>query len=264
MPSAKRSRSHRLVVDLGANWGKLGGHRRGLDDVAAEIMQNVELVDGKLRKRPTRRLGFVPAPRVGGELERALVGEIGLHESDATEFAGVDCLTDAADAAQQPRAMADRDGDAVFLFQPCDLDAVLERGGDRLLGIDVLAGFGDLGRDRQVLFVRNRDDYSADFRVGQQRFHVWHGRDAEFLLEGATLILGTAVAGDDFELVRFRYRPGEHLGPAAEPHNAELCWFTTHAESFSYCAVILWRFCRYCARNRSGAAASTGPHYCPF
>ena len=196
-------------------------------------MQNVELMNRKLRQRPARRLGFVPAPRVGSEFERALVGEIRLDEGDAAEFAGIDRLANAANAAEQARAVPDGDGDAVFLFQRLDLDSVLERGGDRLFGIDVLAGFGDLGCDRQMLLVRNRNDHAADFRVGQQRLHVRHAGDAEFLLEGASLILGAAVAGDDFELVRFRDRPGEHLGPAAEPYDAELRWFSTHSESFS-------------------------------
>ena len=115
-----------------------------------------------------------------------------------------------------------------FFSSACDLDAVLERGGDRLLGIDVLAGLGDFGRDRQMLLVRNGDDDAADLRVGQQRLHVRHAGDAEFLLEGAALILGAAVAGDDLELVRFRHRPGEHLGPAAEPDDTELRWSGAH------------------------------------
>src|SRR5262245_54893925 len=71
---------HRLVVDLGTDRRELGGHRARLHDLAAQIVQHVELVDGELRQRSARRLVLVPAPGLRGELERALVGEIGLHE----------------------------------------------------------------------------------------------------------------------------------------------------------------------------------------
>src|SRR3954447_4822814 len=100
----------------------------------------------ELRQRPARRAVLVPAPHLGGELERALVREIRLDEADASKLAGIDRLAHLADARHQARAMADRDGHAMGLLQRLDLESFLERAGDRLLGVDVLARLRHLAR----------------------------------------------------------------------------------------------------------------------
>ena len=96
---------HRLVVDLGADRRELRRHRARLDDLAAEIMQHVELMDRELRQRPARRAVACTSARSWGELERALVGEIGLHEADAAELAGVDRLAACARMPAISRAL---------------------------------------------------------------------------------------------------------------------------------------------------------------
>src|SRR5262245_51269825 len=93
----------------------------------------------QLRQRPAWRAVLVPAPHLGGELERALVREIRLDESDAAELTRIDRCTDLADAGHQARAVADRDGHPMGLLERLDLEPFLERAGDRLLGVDVLA-----------------------------------------------------------------------------------------------------------------------------
>ena len=135
-------------------------------------MQHVELMDRELRQRAARRAVLVPAPRLRRELQRALVGEIRLHEADAAEFAGLDGLAHRADARHQPRAVADRDADAIGLLQRLDGEAFLQRAGDRLLGVDVLAGLGDLARERQVLLVRHGQDHALDLGIVQKRGEV--------------------------------------------------------------------------------------------
>src|SRR5215813_9030410 len=105
-------------------------------------------MDRELRQRPARRAVLVPAPHLGRELERALVGEVRLDEADAAELAGIDRLADLADAGHQAGAVADRDGDAIGLLQRLDLEPFLKRTCDRLFGVDVLARLGDLARDR--------------------------------------------------------------------------------------------------------------------
>src|SRR5712691_6662058 len=63
---------HRLVVDLGADRRELRRHRARLENLAAEVMQHVELMDRELRQRAAGRALLVPAPALRGELERAL------------------------------------------------------------------------------------------------------------------------------------------------------------------------------------------------
>ena len=231
MPSANLQQRHRLVVDLGADRRQLRGDRARFEDLAAEIMQHVELMDGELGERPARRLVLVPAPGFRRELERALVGEIRLHEGDAAELAGIDRLPDEPDAGHQPRAVADRDADAECFFQRLDGETFLQRAGDRLLGVDVLAGLGHFARERQMLLVGHREDHAADRRIGQQRGEIGRRRDAEFLREGRALVLGAAVGGDDFQLVGLLRGAREHLGPAAEPDDGD--FDLNHSSSFT-------------------------------
>jgi len=56
--------------------------------------------------------------------------------------------------------MADGNGHAVLPFQGGDLEAVFERLGDRLFGVDMLASFGDHLRQRQVLLVGDGQDHA--------------------------------------------------------------------------------------------------------
>ena len=111
---------------------------------------------------------------------------------------------------------------AVGALQRLDLQPLLERAGDRLLGVDVLAGLRDLARNRQVLLVRHREDDALDRRVGQHGGEVGHDRDAEFLRKGRALLLGAAVAGDDLDCVRAKAGAGQHLRPAAEADDSNL------------------------------------------
>ena len=184
-------------------------------------MQDVELMDRELRQRAAGRAVLVPAPRLRRELERALVGEIRLHEADAAELAGLDGLAHRADARHQPRAVADRDADAVGLFQRLDGEAFLQRAGDRLLGVDVLAGLGDLARERQMLLVRHGQDHALDLRIGQERGEVGRASHAEFLLEGRAAFLGAAEALNDLDRIGRADCAGQHLGPAAEADDAD-------------------------------------------
>ena len=64
--------------------------------------------------------------------------------------------------------MADRDADAIGLFQRLDCESFLQRAGDRLLGVDVLAGLGDLARERQVLLVGHCEDHALDLGIAQK------------------------------------------------------------------------------------------------
>src|SRR5712691_5539183 len=96
---------HRLVVDLGADRRELRCHRARFDNFAAEIMQHVELMDRELRQRAAGCAMLVPAPGLRGELERALVGKIGLDEGDPTELARIDRAADLPDSRHQPCAM---------------------------------------------------------------------------------------------------------------------------------------------------------------
>jgi hypothetical protein len=73
-------------------------------------------------------------------------------------------------------------------------------GCDRLLGVDVLAGLGDLLRHRQVLLVGHGEDHALDRRIGEHGFHRGGGLEpgvGEFGLEGIALLLRAAVAGHD-------------------------------------------------------------------
>ena len=185
-------------------------------------------MDRELRQRSARRAVLVPAPRFRRELQRALVGEIRLHEADAAEFAGLDGLAHRADARHQPRAVADRDADAVGLLQRLDGEAFLQRAGDRLLGVDVLAGLGDLARERQMLLVRHGQDHALDLRIGQQGGEVGRASDAEFLLEGRAAFLRAAEARDDLDRIGCADGAGQHLGPAAEPDDADFDAIGTH------------------------------------
>jgi len=94
-------------------------------------------------------------------------------------------------------AVADRDGHPIGLLQRLDLEPFLERAGDRLLGVDVLARLGHLARERQVLLVRDGQDHAFDLRVGQHGGEVGGRRDPKFLLERGALVFRAAVAGDD-------------------------------------------------------------------
>src|SRR5262249_5277855 len=98
---------------------------------------------------------LIPTPGLRRELERPLVGKIGLHEGDTAELAGVDRGANPADSGHQPRAVADGDGDAVARLERGDLKTLLQGAGDRLFGVDVLASPGDLGRQREMLLVGN-------------------------------------------------------------------------------------------------------------
>ena len=121
----------------------------------------------------------------------------------------------------QARAVADRDGHAVGLLQRLDLEPFLERAGDRLFGVDVLAGLGHLARDRQMLLVRDREDHARDGGIGEHGREIGRRGDAEFMLERGALVLGAAVAGGDLEAIGLARRAREHLGPAAEPDDSD-------------------------------------------
>ena len=58
-------------------------------------------------------------------------------------------------------------GDAVGLFYNFKLKPLFQRRRDRFLGIDMLAGFGDLAREWQMLLIRHRQDYVLDGRISE-------------------------------------------------------------------------------------------------
>ena len=164
---------------------------------------------------------LVPAPGLRGELECALVGEIGLHESHPPQLAGVDRSANLPDPGHQPRAVADRHRDAVSCLKGSDLDPLLESAGDRFLRVDVLACLRDLERERQMLLVWNRQQHAANRAIGQHGGKIGRRRDAEFAREGLPLLLGAAIGRHDLELRRLRRGAREHLGPAAKPDDSD-------------------------------------------
>ena len=64
------------------------------------------------------------------------------------------------------------------LFQRRDGEALLQRAGDRLLGVDVLAGLGDLARERQMLLVGNGQDDALDRGIGEHGAEIGRRRHA--------------------------------------------------------------------------------------
>ena len=71
------------------------------------------------------------------------------------------------------KSVVDPDGKIVLpMMRPTkvaglDLETVLQRRRDRLLGVDVLLGLGDLARERQMLLVWHGEDHAFDLRVGE-------------------------------------------------------------------------------------------------
>ncbi len=178
-------------------------------------------MNGQLRERPARRLVLVPAPGLGGQLQRPLVGEIGLDEGDAAELARVDRLLDAPDSGHQACAVADRHGHAKSLFQRLDLQPFLDRAGDRLLRVDVLAGLRHLARDREMLLVRDRDDHARDPGIGEHGREIGRSRHPEFILECRALLLRAAITRGDREEIGLARGAREYLGPAAETDDSD-------------------------------------------
>ena len=168
----KFQKGHGLIVHFGAHGRKFRGHGTSFDDFATEIMQHVELMNGELRKRPAGSTVFVPAPGLGSQLERALVGKIGFDEGHAAKFAAVDGFANFPDAAHESRAVAHGDGDPVFFLQRGNFQSFFESAGDGLFRIDVLAGFRDFCGDRQVLLVGNGEDSAFDLTVRKHGLQV--------------------------------------------------------------------------------------------
>ena len=149
-------------------------------------------MNGELRQRTAGSAMLVPAPSFGREFEGALVGEICFDKSDATQFAAVDGLTNSANAAHQPRAVAYGNGDAVFFFERGNFQALFECAGDGLFRVDVLAGFGDFGGDRKVLLVGNGEDGAFDLAIREHGLQVRNRGDAGILFERGALLFGAA------------------------------------------------------------------------
>ena len=189
-------------------------------------------MDGELRQRAARRLGFVPAPGLRREFERPFVGEVGLDEGDPAQFAGIDRIADLADARQQPGAVTDRHRDAVEFFERLDLETVFQRRGDRLFCVNVLFGLGDFAGDRQMLLVRNGEDDARDFWIGEHGLQIGNGGDAHLLGKGRARCLGAAKARDNLQFVGLFAGAGQDLGPAAEADNAEFDGICAHGRSF--------------------------------
>ena len=117
--------------------------------------------------------------------------------------------------------MPHRHGHAVSRLEVGDGEALLQGAGDRLLGVDVLPRLGDLERERQMLLIGNGEDDSLDRGIGEHRGEIGHRCNAEFVCEGVALLLRAAIGRHDPERLRLRCRPGEHLGPAAKPDDAD-------------------------------------------
>ena len=84
-----------------------------------------------------------------------------------------------------------------------------------------------------MLLVWNRDDDTADLRVGKHGFHIRHAGDTEFLLESSALFFRSAIARDNLELVRLRHCPRQHFGPPAEADDTEFRWSCTRSKILS-------------------------------
>jgi hypothetical protein len=140
----------------------------------------------------------------------------------AAELATVDGGANPPDTGHQARAVPDRDGDAEFLLEILDLEPVLERARDRLLGVDVLAGAGHLERDRQVLLVGDGEDHALDLRIAQHGGKLRHRRHPGLARKSGALVLGAAEAGRDLDALRARRRAREHTRPATQTDDAYL------------------------------------------
>src|SRR6185437_4055176 len=145
-----------------------------------------------------------------------------------------------ADAGHQPGAMTNGHGDAVGFFQRLDGEAVFERRGNRLLRVDVLARLRHLARDGKMLLVRDRQDDALNVRVAQHALQVGRRPHAHLAGEALALLLGTAEAADDFDLVGRLDSAGEHLGPAPQSDNANLDRALAHGDF-----PLFWRSYQY-------------------
>ena len=220
---------HRLVIDLGADRRQFRGDRASFRDLAAKIMQHVELMNRELRQRSARGAIAIPSPCRRRELKRPFVRKIGLHKGDATELAGIDCFSDLADAGHQPRAVPDGYGDAVAVFQRFDLKPVFQRRGDRFLGIDMLLRHRYFARQRQMLFIGYRQNHAFDFRIDQHGLEIGCRRHAHLPREGLTLVFRTAEAEGDLEFVRISCGSRKHICPPAKADNPELYRLYAHS-----------------------------------
>src|SRR5262249_16469630 len=149
-------------------------------------------------------------------------------------FAAVDGGADLPNAGHQARAVADREGYAVPLLKRGHLQTLFQRAGNRLLGVDVLAGASDLDGERQMLLVGNREDAAGEGTVRQHGLEAADGRNAEVAFKRLALLLRAAVSGDDRQLIGFGRRPRQHLGPAAEPDDPDFHCVYAHS------ALIIW------------------------
>jgi hypothetical protein len=134
---------------------------------AEQVLQVVGVVDAELDHRATRALGL-RAPGVGGELEPALVREVRLGQGDVSEPTVLDPLLHDAGTAKASRAVPDGHDLAVLLGRVGDGERVLHGSGDRLLGVERLAGLHRLDDQLAVGVVGRRQHDALDLGVREQ------------------------------------------------------------------------------------------------
>ena len=137
-------------------------------DRAEEILEVVGVVDTELDHRPTRALVGEPAPGVGGQLQAALVGEVGLCQRHLSDLAGLDPLLHRPMPPEPSSAVTDCEWFPGCGRRPRNLTGVFHRVGYRLVGVDGLARIEALEDDALVRVIRRGDHHALDLRVGEQ------------------------------------------------------------------------------------------------
>ena len=147
------------------------------------------MVDTELDHRPAGALVGEPTPRVGGQLQAALVREVGLSERHLPDLAGLYPLLHGSMPPEPPGAVTNCECFAGCGRRSGYLTGVLHGVGYRFVGVDGLARVETLEDDALVGVIRGSHQHSLDLQVGEQLVEGGGSPgNAELLLEsGATL-----------------------------------------------------------------------------